>query len=114
MSSKTARWLNEIKGKLSAEGVTSLSDESIEKALSGCVASYELIKLAKKYRDDGILRIYELPKHNEEIDEEIEIPEWLKEVRGMIAEVEKREVRLRGMGMAMKELAAQSKRNGVI
>lgn len=49
------KWLNEIEGKLRAEQVTSLSDSEIERALGPCVAGKELVKLAKQYRDSGVL-----------------------------------------------------------
>lgn len=54
------KWLNEIKGKLRAEEVISLSDVEIERALGPCVAGIELIKLAKEYRNRGVLTIRDI------------------------------------------------------
>lgn len=49
------KWLDQIVGKLQAEGATSLADFTLERIFKGCVAGHELIKLAKKYRDNGVL-----------------------------------------------------------
>ena len=49
------KWRNAIITKLRVERVNSLSDSEIERALGPCVAGIELMKLAKQYRDEGIL-----------------------------------------------------------
>ncbi len=49
------KWRNAIITKLRVEKVTSLSDAELERVLKDCVAGIELMKLAKQYRDEGIL-----------------------------------------------------------
>ena len=49
------KWKNAIITKMRVERATSLSDSEIERTLGPCVAGDELIKLAKQYRDEGIL-----------------------------------------------------------
>lgn len=49
------KWRNAIITKLRVERAISLSDSEIERVLGPCVAGIELVKLAKRYRDKGIL-----------------------------------------------------------
>jgi len=49
------KWKNNIITKMRVERASSLSDSEIERVFNPCVAADELIKLAKQYRDEGIL-----------------------------------------------------------
>lgn len=58
------RWFKSIICKLSAEKATSLNDSELNRCLSRCVAGPKLIKLAKKYRESGLLKYNMLFKIN--------------------------------------------------
>jgi len=51
------KWINTINSKIAAEELQSLDDASLEKCFRYCVAGVELTRLAKEYRDKGLITL---------------------------------------------------------
>jgi hypothetical protein len=54
------RWLEAIIGKLSSSHATSLTDSELDRILLPCVCGPRLVPLAKKYRDEGVLKLTDI------------------------------------------------------
>jgi hypothetical protein len=54
------QYLDQVIARLNSEAAPDLSDASIEKAIAPCIGGRRLVDLAKRYRDEGLLRSSDL------------------------------------------------------